>query len=76
MAMRHTSGVTTGTCILMTPSANHRTKTHYVIVEGVFVDGLALGDRAAVVDGLVGEEQQSGDVGSIFHAQAYQRECA
>ncbi len=76
MVMRHAPGVTTGTCILMTPLAYHRTKTHYVIIEGVFVDGLALDDRAAVVDCLIGEEQQSSDVGSIFHAQAYLRECA
>ena len=40
-------------------------KMHHIVVERIFPDGFVLCQRAAVVDGLVGEEQQAGYVGSV-----------
>ena len=47
-----------------------------IFVEGVDVDGLVLGQRTAVIDGLGGEEQQSGYIGRILDAQSDECEGA
>ena len=52
------------------------TDFHYIVVKGVFVQRFVFCDGAAVVDGLVGKEEQACDVGSAFHAEADEGEGA